>query len=156
MELDALKSIYGVLTISLAMKPVDYVILACAAVALLLVGILLLPSGPSQAALDSAYLKTCDTLKTAGCNADSVISLTALASGRTTYTLGNLCALRGSSNTVECASSCGCAANGGSRALSSTPTVVYSNNPATIEIVTDEQPVDNTTTDNTTDVYYGI
>ena len=135
------------------MKPVDYVIMACAALILLLLAVFLLPGGPSQAALDNAFAKTCETFRQNGCSADGVISMDALTSGRTTYTLGNLCALRGLSSTVECANSCGCDASGGGTVLSETPTVAYSDNPYTVEVITDEQlPEDNITTEE----YYGI
>ena len=132
------------------MQRIDYVILGAAAVGLLLVGMLFLPSGPSQFNINTAYDEGCSALRAQNCSQDSITTITALTSGKHVYSLGNICATKGFTNTLSCANSCGCNATGGSASLDSTPLVAYSDTPIQQGIVEDNQseiPEDNTTGD---------
>ena len=124
------------------MKIIDYGILAIVAVVALVLGVLLLPSGPTQASLDSSYEVACEELKTTyDCNQGSVDLITAMKGSGTLYSLGNICAQKGFLDTVSCAESCGCTIqkNETYTELTETPLEVYSDRPVTQGVLIDEE-----------------
>ncbi len=121
------------------MRVIDYGIMAVVAVVLLVVGIMLLPSGPTQASLDDSYKLACGQLLEQNCEQASINSITGLESDKTTYTLGTLCAQKGYTDTASCAKSCGCVnTETASTDLVDMPLTAYSDNPVTQGALIDE------------------
>ncbi len=116
------------------MKVIDYGIMAVVAVVILVIGVILLPSGPTQASLDSSYELACGELLQKGCDYTAIDSITALKDGNMVYTLGTVCAQMGYSDSASCAESCGCSVqeNATSIDLVDLPVPVYSDNPVTV------------------------
>ncbi len=124
--------------IFLAMQRIDYIIMSCAALVLIFVGIALLPGAPTTYNLDAAYDKGCTELREKRCDPKLVTSITALVSGKTTYTLGVICSQRGFGDTVSCANSCGCNSTATGEKIFDTPVAIYSDRPVLAGTITIE------------------
>ena len=137
------------------MQRIDYVIVGAVAVALLLIGMFFIPTGPTQFNLQNAYKDGCKELKNQGCNQEKITTISALTLGKNVYSLGNVCATMGHNTTQQCAISCGCSeVTGSSAALVSTPLTAYSDTPIQQGIVLDDN--NETEYTNETEGYYGI
>jgi len=87
----------------------EYAALIVVAFMLLVLGMIFLPNDPSKASLEEAYAAGCLALNTTyNCSAESVNSVQGMKFAGKSYSLGNLCASRGLTDSMSCAQSCGC------------------------------------------------
>ena len=114
------------------MRLADYAIMSLAATLLLILGIIFLPGELSQIASGNGYDNGCKALVSQySCDHEQINSIFAYRSGNATYTLGNLCAAKGYTDSVSCAQSCRCETASGTQAsaLFETPLESYGSNP---------------------------
>ena len=100
------------------MKKIDYVILICVAAVLVLVSFIFFVPNSANVYNDGCkQLTKCDTV--------SMNSIIVVRNSTGNYTIGNICALRGYTNSADCAKYCGCALSDMSAQLSSEPIKSY-------------------------------